>query len=253
MSNFTVHPPAAPAFPVEAATWMLALAEALQRLALVDAHADCVVEADGDICVRVGGHVAFVLRESGAVPVVSGRLGDVPRELSYSPDDGPSPMDAPAWKTYADEGERALAALERRLASLPSTPDRQGALEGALDLLLTFIPAQSGAVLLVQPDTRDLRFVCARGPRSRSVLGIVVPSGRGIAGLTVRAGIALTVREADADPRHYAEVDAHSGYRTHAILSVPIRGERAAMGCVQLLNPFAGTAFVPWHQAALLH
>jgi len=90
---------------------------------------------------------------------------------------------------------------------------------------------------------------------------VQVPAGRGIAGITVRAGIAITVREATVDPRHYGEVDEHTGYCTHAILSVPIRsntgthgaqgGVGQAIGCVQLLNPLAGTMFVPWHQTAV--
>jgi len=138
--------------------------------------------------------------------------------------------------------DRARAVLDAETAE-----DAAGA---ALDVLMEYVPAESAAVLLADRRTRDLRFVAARGPRSRGLAGLPVPSGRGIAGLTVRAGIALTVREVPADPRHYSEVDRRTGYRTAAIVSVPIRGPRGAIGCLQLLNPFADTAFQTWHQAA---
>ena len=62
--------------------------------------------------------------------------------------------------------------------------------------------------------------------------------------------MALSVREARQDPRHYAEVDRATGYATHAIVSVPIRSLHATVGCLQLLNPFGGAGFEAWHKAA---
>jgi GAF domain-containing protein len=60
----------------------------------------------------------------------------------------------------------------------------------------------------------------------------------------------MLIRDANADPRHYDAVDRRTGYDTRAMLSVPVRGEKGVLGCVQLLNPFAGAQFLPWHQAA---
>jgi hypothetical protein len=257
-----------PSFEVQGETWTHALAEALLALRLQDEHADCDVQPNGSIRVQVqagdGKEHAFELRDRAASEPVGVRLADVPLDLSYLPEDSPAPMDAPAWRTYVASGESALAHVAERCDALAREPDTGRYIEAMLDLLMEVVPAQSAAILLVddagQPGgpSRDLRFASARGPRAHGLRGVCVPAGRGIAGLTVRAGIALTVREATVDPRHYREVDERTGYRTHAILSVPIRlpaetgasGTRQARGCVQLLNPLAGTVFVPWHQTA---
>lgn len=230
---------------------MGALGDALDRLGQQGTNVDCEVTDSGDILVRTSS-CSFVVREVRVAPDAARetRLGDLPLDRPLLPLDPPGPMQATAWGALDRSGEAALELLHARLRELDEAPDPQRALEAGLDLLLDLVPAQSGAILLADPQSRDLRFVCARGPRARDLLGMPVPSGRGIAGLTVRAGIALTVREVDTDPRHYAEVDARTGYHTHALLSVPIRGQRMALGCVQLLNPFPGTTFLGWHQEA---
>lgn len=117
---------------------------------------------------------------------------------------------------------------------------------------MEFIPAASGAVLRSDSPRGDLRVVIARGPRSRGLVGQVVPARKGIAGIAVRSGVALTVREAANDLRHDADIDARTGYRSIAIRCVPIRNARATLGCVELLNPFAGTEFATWQRSATL-
>jgi hypothetical protein len=250
--TFTILPVGEPSFETVSDTWMGALGDALERLGQREQSVDCEVSDSGDILVRTEA-CSFVVCEHrtplDAPPET--RLGLLPLDRPNLPEDAPAPMDAPAWSAHERHGDAALGLLDARLPLLDEAPDAETALEAAMDVLLELIPAQSGAILVTDSQSRDLRFACARGPRAQGLVGMPVPSGRGIAGLTVRAGIALTVREVDRDPRHYAEVDARTGYRTHAILSVPIRGQRVALGCVQLLNPFAGTSFLGWHQAAV--
>ena len=254
MRRYDIHPKHGPSFELAAETWMGALGEALERLGRHGEDVDCDIDESGDISVRTRS-ASFVVRdaESGSLGGEA-RLGDLPHDLPPTlAEDAPDPMDAPAWRRHEEAGDLALANLEGRSVILDRAPDANAAASWGLDLLMEHVPAQSGAVLRVDPVTRDLVFACARGPRAAGLTGMPVPSGRGIAGLTVRAGIALTVREADLDPRHYSEVDERTGYRTHAIVSVPIRGLREALGCVQLINPFAGTWFLPWHQTAAQH
>jgi hypothetical protein len=185
----------------------------------------------------------------------TGRLGglaahDLPPAPS-SPLDAPDPTATPSYRVRNESAETILREIHGRLDGFESLG--ADSLPGAaLDLLMEFIPAESGAVLLLEPETRALRFVAARGPRAAGLVGQSLPPGRGIAGLAVRAGVALTVREAEKDPRHYGEVDANTGYRTEAILVVPLRTSSGPLGCVELLNPFAGTEFATWHQSATL-
>lgn len=239
---------------LDADNWMSALGDALSRYGLDESSGvECDVGADGDIQVGTArgtfriheGDAARPSADRGAEP----RLGTLPFDLP-SAVDAPDLAEAPAWHAQSDASDVIVGRLAERSAIVEDAETADVACGWALDLLMEVVPAESGAVLLADRRTRDLRFVAARGPRAKGLVGLPVPSGRGIAGLTVRAGVALTVREAAGDPRHYGEVDRRTGYRTHAILSVPIRGPQAPIGCIQLLNPFAGTWFLPWHQTA---
>lgn len=238
---------------LDADNWMSALGDALARYGVDESSGvECDVGADGDIQVATARGSFRISEGDAARPADRGaepRLGTLPLDLP-SAVDAPDLAEAPAWHAQSEGSDVIVGGLAERSAVVEEADTLEDACGRALDLLMEVVPAESGAVLLVDRHTRDLRFVAARGPRAKGLVGLPVPSGRGIAGLTVRAGVALTVREATADPRHYGEVDRRTGYRTHAILSVPIRGPQGPIGCIQLLNPFAGTWFLPWHQTA---
>jgi hypothetical protein len=252
MPLFRIEGPNVPRIELTSDNWMGALGDVLQKLSIDNLNAiECDVRADGDIEVRSPSH-SFVIHEIVQGPAAAAAVRrPLPHDLpEASVLDAPEPYEAPAWRTHEDSADQLVASVESRCKAILDAETAEAACAVALDLLMEFVPAESGAVLLADRRSRDLRFVAARGPRARGLAGTPVPSGRGIAGLTVRAGIALTIREAAQDPRHYGEVDQRTGYRTQGILSVPIRGARAALGCLQLLNPFGNTGFLPWHQTA---
>ena len=94
-----------------------------------------------------------------------------------------------------------------------------------------------------------LFFLAAQGPRATETRGIVIPHGSGIAGHAIAQGNAVIVHNASADIRHYVELDTRLGYRTKAVLVVPLRdGQDIIHGCIELLNP--PTRFQPWHLEA---
>jgi hypothetical protein len=225
---------------------------------------DCDVLADGEVAVTTPERRFRISEIADAVaritipaapgdraPRVTQRLVALPVDLPPpSSLDAPDPTDAPAWAAREEDTEPILLAIEERSAELLTAASPEAACAAGLDLLMGYVPAEAAAVLVVDRGTRDLRFVAARGPRSRGLAGLPVPADRGIAGLVLRTGIATIVREVARDPRHNPDVDARTGYRTRALLCVPIRGQRRTLGCVELLNPFAGLAFAAWHQSA---
>ncbi len=264
MPTFRVHRAPNPPFEVQAEDWVDALETAFSQLKLTE-DVDCTVLLSGDIDVQTASG-GFRLQELAAPAVAEAavpeavarprltpvRLGPVAASLPAESSallDAPDPTQTPAWSTREEVGEERLAEIAERALVVLSAETASDAASVGLSLLLEFIPAESAAVLLADRRTRDLRFTAARGPRSAGLVGLVVPAGRGIAGLAMRAGVAVNMREARLDPRHYSEVDRATGYHTHGILCVPIRGKGELVGCLQLLNPFAGT-FAFWHQAA---
>lgn len=110
------------------------------------------------------------------------------------------------------------------------------ACEAALRTLQGAVAAESGSVLLLQPN-RSLRFAVVTGPNRKKLTGSVLPPGAGIASFSLRHSTGVIVHHVGSDPRFYAEVDRLTGYVTDSILCVPIGDSGAALGCIQLLNP----------------
>jgi len=70
------------------------------------------------------------------------------------------------------------------------------------------------------------------------LVGTHIPVDQGIAGFAHTFGVAVIVEDARRDARHYKAVDRSTGYRTEAVLAVPIKAPGgASMGCMELLNP----------------
>lgn len=268
MPRFTIDGDDVEPLEIESDNWMSALGEALDLLGIQGNEAngvECDVLADGDILVRsprgqftIHELVETIARirvgpDTRASAVPEPRLGNLPFDLpvtATNPLEAPDPTESPSYQARAESAEIILHEIATRCATAFDGRTGADASRAALDLLMEYIPAESGAVLLMEAGGGALRFVAARGPRAARLVGQPLPSGKGIAGLAVRSGVALTVREAKKDPRHYDDLDRKTGYETRAILSVPIRSGRGSIGCVELLNPFAGTDFAPWHQNA---
>ncbi len=139
-----------------------------------------------------------------------------------------------------------IALLERGL-EIASARRPAEAADLALTVLRQMIPSDSGAVLI--KGRGGLVFLAAQGPRSDVLLGLAIPSSQGLAGFVATRGESLLVNNITADIRHDPEWDARTGYKTKAILAVPLRDARDEVrGCLQLLNPPA--RFLAWHLEA---
>ena len=262
---------------VEAANWMAALGDGLGRFGLTEGDLSrvvCDLDPSGIISVRdpVSGRsfiVSEVKDDAGAVqlqvgggtrvaepePTVKPRLSLEAfklEDLEVDPGmlDAPDPRQSPAFEMLAELSADSIETLLEQAAVLDECETSEDACAKALELAGGTIPAESGAVLLITPDKRDLVFVAATGPASGRVRGMTIPADKGLAGLAVSSRTALLLREVTNDPRHNPDIDAKTGYSTQAILVVPLRGPSAVHGCLQLLNPFGVAEFEDWHLEA---
>ncbi len=260
---------------VEGANWMAALGDGLARFGLGSEELGrviCDLDPSGLVRVRhTGSGRSFEIveqadpsaeavqvqvgpGEAAPEPSVRPRLASslVEDDLVQDPGilEAPDPHQSPAFETVSERSGDAIEALVEASAELLDTETVQDASELALTLAHRFVPAESGAVLLVTPDQQKLVFIAATGPRAADVIGLQIPRDKGIAGLAVSSRTAMLVREVRADPRHHADVDQRSGYTTRALLVVPLRGPRGVHGCLELLNPFGVSEFEEWHLEA---
>jgi HD-GYP domain-containing protein (c-di-GMP phosphodiesterase class II) len=133
-------------------------------------------------------------------------------------------------------------ALRRRLAKLQSILDVAKAMtaERNLERLLGLVVDEAAKVaeadrctiFLADRERGELWSKVAHGTSE-----IRFPLGQGIAGAVAATGNAIRIDDAYADPRFNQNVDRSSGYRTHNLLTVPMRNTRGeVVGVLQALN-----------------
>ncbi len=105
-----------------------------------------------------------------------------------------------------------------------------------MDLAMTAIPAESGAVFISELARRDLYFGAARGPKAKEAIKFTVPRGEGFVGWSVEHGVALAVSDAQKDPRFYASISAKLGYPTKSIAVAPAQKEGRVYAAIEVMN-----------------
>ena len=153
--------------------------------------------------------------------------------------------DAPPPGSGAREAQAAAAAdadrADSEISAIQSAETEVAACNEALNLLMKFVPAESGSILLVE--STALRFITVRGPKSDALTGKTIALNHGIAGAVVSSGTALLVRSARDHAQHDHSVDAEMNHITRTLLALPIQKEGQVIGVVELLNPFGSDTF----------
>jgi Nif-specific regulatory protein len=102
----------------------------------------------------------------------------------------------------------------------------------------SLLDCDRASIFLLDPEKNELWSKVALG--SDEILRF--NAGLGVAGHAVATGEVVNVRDAYGDPRFYDAIDDRSGYRTHNLLAVPVRNQRAEiMGAFEALNKRIGT------------
>lgn len=116
-------------------------------------------------------------------------------------------------KAYQSMLERSLFAFTRKIAMLVS--------------------AERASLFLVDGDSLRLR-VTEQLPVQEEIR---IPRGSGIVGAAVEAGESVLVSDAYEDDRFNPQVDKQMGYRTRAVMAIPIKDrENKTFAAIQLLN-----------------
>ncbi len=135
--------------------------------------------------------------------------------------------------------------LERRRAGygFPLELSLAENLEAVLRKANEFVPSAAGSILLDDPrekrgDRRPnhLTFIAAFGESCEQLVGLQIPSDRGIAGHVYRTGAAYRTPEAREDEHFYAAVDRDTRYVTRSVIAIPIRIEQEVCGVLELIN-----------------
>jgi hypothetical protein len=246
---------------VDAENWMVAMGRALAFFDIDIASCgglSCTVNGDGGIHVEDHSTAErrWVVRR--LVPAIEVRVTprSVLERLEEPPSDAvtddtlpgldPLPLTMPVPALHREESE----SLAERLFDLSmdiAASDVDTACNLTLDLILSLVPAEAASVARGTLEDPSLVFVAARGPVSDSIVGRQVGFGEGLVGMCFDMRGTLLVNDVAADLRHLDHFDKETGFRTLAVLCVPILDhEGIGHGVVQLLNP-PDRHFTPAH------
>ncbi len=102
------------------------------------------------------------------------------------------------------------------------------------------------SVLIREGDGGELRFLSAVGKVADQLVGMTIPSGKGIAGFVLMSGQPMAVSDAGDDATFYAEVDQATGFSTQSILAVPLRFHDEIVGVLEYINRTGEPPFAPF-------
>ncbi|MBK8022454.1 MAG: GAF domain-containing protein [Chloroflexi bacterium] len=176
--------------------------------------------------------------------------------LSLGTTDPAQQFSADQLKTLRDIGLLAATSLDksrlfnetneraRQLGVLNDIASEIVAAEKDVDRLLNLITesateilsAEAGSLLLkTDDDSGDLEFKVVVGGGGSGLIGVRVPSGRGLVGEVAARARPVIVNDAARDPRWAGEF-AKGSFRTNSVLAVPLTTQNRVIGVLEVLN-----------------
>jgi HD-GYP domain-containing protein (c-di-GMP phosphodiesterase class II) len=156
------------------------------------------------------------------------------------------PDDAePAADPDRDDPDRGrlLAEYEMLLeigVKLSGTLDLATVLEMALETAEDVCRAETSSIWDVDEEKQELFFRVVRGRAAGEIRDLRVPIGQGIVGSVAQSGVGEVVNDVASDARWHGDP---RGFKTRAILTVPLMVQGGVIGVLQLLNPVGRERF----------
>ena len=143
------------------------------------------------------------------------------------------------WESRYDE-VAGHARLNRIRAALALSEDRQFLFSEVLALAVEQSNADSGSIMVVDEEARELRIAFADGLSPEVVRITRQPLGEGIAGKVALTGTSLIINEPVAHPQYREERDRS---RPVAAMSAPLMAEGRIIGVINVSSSRQGVGF----------
>lgn len=119
-------------------------------------------------------------------------------------------------------------------------------IENILQISAAEMSSDEASVLIREGNEGDLRFLIAIGSVADQLIGLKVPSGKGIAGFVMSSGQPMAVADVGGEQSFYAEVDKTTGYSTQTILATPLRHNGEVIGVLEYVNRCGEPPYQPF-------
>ncbi len=149
------------------------------------------------------------------------------------------------YRRYGDfkllQRDRQLEAAQQLCQEFFEHHKVEDLIKKVLSTALEVVGAKAGSVLLAEPESRLLVFRYVIGDGADLLEGKAFPWDEGIAGVVFKSGKAEVISDVKQDPRHFPEVDRVAKYRTHDMITLPLKKwEGDPIGVMNVLNKREG-------------
>ncbi len=126
-----------------------------------------------------------------------------------------------------------LLDISRRLNS---TLDLRTILADLVSTAIRVLKAEAASILLLDERTGELEFRVTQGPAGRTLEGLRMARGEGIAGQVANSGVRHFVMDVSRDPQHSARFDPITGVHTRSVMAVPLAYREHVLGVLEIIN-----------------
>jgi len=137
-----------------------------------------------------------------------------------------------------------LTTLNDITRQLTSTLDQEPLLQYILENSVNILNCEAGTLFLMDEQTDDLIFRVTAGPVAGNLLGQRLPAGTGIVGRAVQTRAPVIENDVQRSISRNADPDNQTGFKTRAILAVPMQFKDRLLGVIEVVNRRDGLPFV---------
>ncbi len=138
------------------------------------------------------------------------------------------------------KNNRLLGELMNLLRLVLETDDITEALNGALEMIVSVLKCEEGAIWLLAKDTNLLMPLCHIGPVSFT--NITVENGLGVEGTVTQSGKTILIRDTLTEDYPGSVLD-DCGPQVRNMLCVPVKSPGQTLGCIQIANKTDGSSY----------
>jgi len=138
---------------------------------------------------------------------------------------------------------KELATILSFSALIISSLNIEDVLDRAMKCAEEFIGAEASTVYELDEENQELVIRVARGEKKEPVKKITLKLGEGIAGYVVQTGKPMVVQDVRKEKRFSDKFDRMTGFKTRAMVCVPLILRDKPMGALLVLNKKSGEPF----------
>jgi signal transduction histidine kinase len=132
--------------------------------------------------------------------------------------------------------QRELDTILRFGSLISSSLNIEDVLNHAMKWAEEFMDAEASSVYELNRERNEIFIRLARGEKREPIRGIRLNVGEGIAGWVVKTGRPVVSQDVRKDKRFSDKYDQKTGFKTHAMICVPLIAKDEPIGALQVIN-----------------